>query len=576
MLTPDLARASILVVDDEVSNVELLEMLLAEEGYTRVASTRDPREVERLFDEVRPDLVLLDLHMPHEDGFAVMRRLRGHLAPGDFVPILVLTADVSPEAKLRALSEGAKDFLTKPLDAVEVGLRIRNLLETRLLYLGQQAARARAEGGERRARFLAEASRILAGSFDHHTALATLARATVPALADYCVIDLQEPDGTLVRVGAAHRDPARETLLRSATGLWAGAIPRGHSLLRAMTEGQFVLVSDLTPEMLQAPEMEPEEQAALEALAPRSLVSAPVVISGQVVGALSLAASDSGRSFDSDDLALAEELARRAALAMENAQLFRGAQEAMRARDEVLAVVAHDLRNPIGTIRMATELLLEAAEAPARRHLEIVHRSAERMNTLIQDLLEVTRIETGKLRLTLRDERVAPLVEEALAMLRPLAAARSIVLEKEVAAELPPARMDSARVLQVISNLVGNAIKFTPERGRIVLRCEAGEGEVRFAVADSGPGISPEQLPHVFGRFWQASGADQRGIGLGLSIARGIVEGHGGRIWVESAPGEGATFHFTLPAAEVAAAGSVPGAGEPVVVSAAPPVVTGG
>jgi signal transduction histidine kinase len=134
-------------------------------------------------------------------------------------------------------------------------------------------------------------------------------------------------------------------------------------------------------------------------------------------------------------------------------------------------------------------------------------------------------------------------------MLRPLAAGRSIHLESGVDAGLPRALFDSARILQVISNLVGNAVKFTPMQGRVSIRCERATDEVRFAITDTGPGIPPEQLPHIFGRFWQANARDRRGVGLGLPIAKGIVEAHGGRIWVESKPGAGSTFYFTLPVA---------------------------
>ncbi len=546
----ELRDAVILIVDDEEANTDLLESFLADEGYRALASTTDARRAVSLFEELRPDLVLLDLHMPHLDGFAVMRELGERIPPGGYVPILVLTADITPEARERALAGGARDFLTKPLEITEVVLRIRNLLETRLLYLAQQEARERAEAEARRAELLSEASRVLGASFDRGTALAGLARLVVPRLADYCVVDLAEADGRVVRVGAAHADPAKEGLLCRAVQLLGGAVPRGHRAVRGLTEGQFVLVTDVSEALADGAVEEPDREALRE-LGPRSLVSVPLVLAGEVVGALSLVAAESGRRYGPDDLGVAEELARRVSLAMEHAQLFAEAQQATRARDEILAVVAHDLRNPLGTIHMSVSLVMDALEDPRhRRHLEIAKRSADRMNGLIQDLMEVTRIESGKLKLELRPEAVPPLLAEAASMLAPLAAARSISLEREVHPDVPRVRMDPPRVLQVISNLVGNAVKFTPEGGRIVLRCEPARDGVRFAVADTGPGISPEQLPHVFGRFWQAAGSDRRGIGLGLSIARGIVEAHGGRIWVESVPGEGSTFYFTLPLAE--------------------------
>ena len=214
----------------------------------------------------------------------------------------------------------------------------------------------------------------------------------------------------------------------------------------------------------------------------------------------------------------------------------------------MLGVVAHDLRNPLSTIRLAAELLLELVpDATHRKHLATLHRSALRMNELIQDLMEVSRIESGALALATRPERVSALLAEAGSMLGPLAQAHGLTLETAVDDGVSTVLGDSRRLLQVISNLVGNAIKFTPEGGRIGLRATAAGNEVRFAVADTGPGIPPEQLPHVFGRFWQANRGDRRGIGLGLSIARGIVEAHGGRIWVESDLGEGSTFYFTVP-----------------------------
>jgi len=249
--------------------------------------------------------------------------------------------------------------------------------------------------------------------------------------------------------------------------------------------------------------------------------------------------------------AAAEESQRRtAALAEENARLFHEAQHATRARDEMLGVVAHDLRNPLNTIVMGASTMLELLPESLpllRNHAQIVRRAADRMNRLIQDLLDVRRIESGRLAIDPRPVTVALLVDETLEMLRPLAASASLELCTDLAPELPRVRADSGRILQVFSNLVGNAIKFTPPGGRITIGATCLEDEVRFDIADTGPGIPAEQLPHVFGQFWQGLRGDRRGIGLGLAIAKGIVEAHGGRIWVESQVGEGSRFYFTLP-----------------------------
>jgi signal transduction histidine kinase len=171
------------------------------------------------------------------------------------------------------------------------------------------------------------------------------------------------------------------------------------------------------------------------------------------------------------------------------------------------------------------------------------------MNRLIQDLLEVKRIESGRLTIEKRDTDATSVINEALEILRPIAAASSLTIETEVAPGTPRVCVDPPRIQQVLSNLVGNAIKFTPAGGQITLRATPGENEAHFIVADTGPGIAADQLPHIFGRFYQGKRTDRRGIGLGLTIAKGIVEAHGGRIWVESQLGQGSSFYFTVPAA---------------------------
>jgi len=557
-----LTSRCILLVDDEEANLDLLEGFLLSEGYDSLVRTTDSRQVLALMEAHRPDLVLLDLHMPYKDGFAIMRELREHVPADDYVPVLVLTADITSEAREKALSGGARDFLTKPFDVVEVLLRVRNLLETRVLYLRQREAREEAERAERRAAFLAEASRVLASSFDTCTTLAQLARLAVPELADLCVVDVLEEDDTYRQVGAAHVDADKEGMIRSVTPRERN---RHHPLARMFAQGQPVLLSEVPDTFIR--EIAGGGAAVEElmgVIAPRSAMVVPLRVGDRPIGGLTLVTAESGRRYGPDDLALAQELAHRAALAVENAQLFVQAQAATRARDEMLAVVAHDLRNPLSTISLGAELLLDttpedAGHAFQRRHLSTVKRSAERMNRLIQDLLDVSRIAGGKMAVVPREEDLSLLMAEAAAMLRPLAETRGITFQTRGARELPRLRMDGARVMQVISNLVGNALKFTPEGGTVTLAGAWENGEVRVSVIDTGSGISPEQLPHVFGRFWQANAADSRGLGLGLAIARGIVEAHGGRIWVESEPGVGSIFHFTLPApAKVSAGGEIP------------------
>jgi PAS domain S-box-containing protein len=418
----------------------------------------------------------------------------------------------------------------------------------------EQAARGAAEAAERRARFLADASRVLGTSFDYHTTLASLARLAVPAFADFCTVDMLEADDRIARVGVAHVDPAKEPMLFELGrrfGDRAHDAPAANHLRRAIITGESTLVTEISEETLLATAVNDEHRQIILDLLPCSLVAVPLRVGDRTTGVLSLLTSESGRHFGPDDLALAEELARRAGLAVENARLFHAAEQATRARDEMLGVVAHDLRNPLSTITMASQMLLEIS-APERtmerKQLEIMRRAAERMKRLISDLLDAKRIESGGLTVDPRPEEVTTVVGDALEMLRPLASSSSLQLDAAVPDGLPRVMVDPARVQQVLSNLVGNAIKFTPAGGSITVRAElAQDGEVCLAVVDTGPGIPTEQLPHIFGRFWQGKRTDRRGVGLGLAIAKAIVEAHRGRIWVESHVGAGTSFYFTVP-----------------------------
>ena len=417
----------------------------------------------------------------------------------------------------------------------------------------EQAARAEAENSQRRATLLAEASRVLSASFDYETTLAALVRLAVPAIADYCALDIIEGENSFQRIGEAHVDPAKSELLHEVASFPRSALTASHPLMRVMTTGEPVLEAEITPAFIRKSFNADQPRKVVEALGPRSLICVPLAASGKPIGALTLVTSDSSsRRFNIADLSLAADLARRAAIVVEHARLFHQAQEATRARDDVLAVVAHDLRNPLNTVSMAVSLMLESTppeRVQERRQVEIVRRAADRMNAMIQDLLDVKRMESGRLTIDAKPELPSGLVNDTIDMLRPLAAGSTIRLETSIEDNLPTVLADSARIQQVLSNLVGNAVKFTPRSGRITVCAECVGNEVRFGVIDTGPGIPAEQLPHIFGRFWQAKTSDRRGIGLGLAIAKGIVEAHNGRIWVESHVGLGSTFYFTLPSA---------------------------
>lgn len=240
----------------------------------------------------------------------------------------------------------------------------------------------------------------------------------------------------------------------------------------------------------------------------------------------------------------------------EQVALWKRLQTAVNARDDTVSVVAHDLRNPVSAVKMLSAAMLhrapsESLSEESREQLMLIRQAALQMDRLIQDLLDVTRVETGRLLIEPEPIEVPMLIGWALQTLRPLIESGGVELTEDFADDLPRVNADRQRISQVLSNLVGNSIKALPSGGRITLRARSSGSHVQIAVEDNGTGIPTEQLSHIFDRFWQSerSSIRTRGAGLGLPIAKGIVEAHGGRLWAESEPGKGSTFYFTLPRA---------------------------
>ncbi len=377
----------------------------------------------------------------------------------------------------------------------------------------------------------------------------------IPRLADAVLLDLVEPQGQ--SGGAFRRVASTRQHAALATGIEALALHRitpdsPSPIVDVIRRGRPELVEAIDDEWLES-SADPEASPHWRAIGASSILVLPL-IAGDTRAALTLIRTDGNHSFDAQQRALGEKFAQVAATALQNAQLYDAARHANRARDEVLGIVSHDLRNPLSAISMCARVLEESPpndEAARRELLATIRESTEWMNRLIEDLLDVSNIERGRLSLEVRPEEPSQLALQALHMFEVEANEHGIALEAKLPTNMPLVVADRARVVQVLSNLLRNAIKFTPRGGRIDIGAESRERSVVFSVTDTGPGISPEKQARVFDRYWQSSvGARQRGAGLGLSIAKGIVEAHGGRIWVRSVPGQGSEFAFTIPQAE--------------------------
>ncbi|AKJ00666.1 PAS domain S-box-containing protein [Archangium gephyra] len=414
----------------------------------------------------------------------------------------------------------------------------------------QVRARQELEAVASRQRFLSEASTLLASSLDYSTTMESLARLVVPRLADLCAVDMLTAEDRVEHLALAHAHPerldlAREIIRRNPIDLRA---ERGAG--RVLRTGQPEWVADVSDEQLATLARASPVLSMLRELGIRSFLCVPLVARGRVLGCLSLLQTTSQRHYAEADLRLAEELAHRAALSVDNARLYREAQEAIRLRDEFLSIASHELKTPLTSLRLQLSLLerLMGAEVLARLggKLEGAHRQVDRLASLVTTLLDVSRIATGRISLELSEVDFTLAVREALERLREVFAQAGCTVTLQAWGPVV-GRWDALRLDQVIVNLLTNAAKYGQGRP-ITVRVEADRELARLTVRDEGIGIAAEALPRLFGRFERAvSVRHYGGLGLGLYISRQIIEALGGRVSVDSRPGEGATFTVELP-----------------------------
>jgi PAS domain S-box-containing protein len=402
-------------------------------------------------------------------------------------------------------------------------------------------------------RFLGEASTILASSIEYDTTLSSVVKLAVPTIADWAACDMLMADGRVQRLAVEHADSAKVELARELYKRTPPNISAGHGAGNVIRTGKAEHIRDITDAVLEATTEDAETRAFERSLGLKSAVCVPLTVRGRVVGAFTLAWDRSGRRHAPDDMSLVEELARRAALAIENAVHYKAAAEASLAKDEFLAVVSHELRTPLNAILGWVHMLRDNSVPEGRQGhaLETIERNARAQNQLIEDLLDVSRIVSGKLRLDVSSVDLQSVVERAIETVRPAASARNISLKPILDPDAGPIMGDAARLQQVAWNLLSNAVKFSPKGSDIQILLRRHESNIELMVRDHGRGIDPLFLPHVFERFRQAdpsAARGQGGLGLGLAIVRNLVELHGGSIRAESeGAGRGATFTVSLP-----------------------------
>jgi signal transduction histidine kinase/CheY-like chemotaxis protein len=555
------AIARVLVVDDEPSVVDVFREFLAAQGYELTVAASGEDAVKRI-PALRPDIILTDINLPGLSGLEVMRFAKSVDAE---VAVIVVTGYASASSAIDALRQGAYDYVTKPFDLDDVHQIVeRAIANRRLKAINRQLVEE-----------LRQKNEILR----HHeqglrekVRLATWQMTTLFEVGKEISANLElAPRLALITSKAAELSGGRAAVLylrHEETEECRIAGVHGLELPPHADGGPHYFNAERAFG-LPAFEQRPVRRAAagpggtleLPAVAKlrfTSMLAVPMIAEGQSIGML--VALDKEGGFSAEDESFLALYASQAAIAVRNSQLFEHTKTLDRLKSEFVAVVSHEIRTPLTSVKGAVELLADPRYFPNNdqqtKLLSIAHANAERLLVLINDILDFSKLENAALPMSLERSAIAPVIEQATHNLRTLIEERDIRMEVAVASALPDLYIDASRVAQVLTNLLSNAIKFSPSGGRVGIEVKAAGGEVQVSVSDSGEGIAAEDLPKLFRKFTQVDSSATRkagGTGLGLVICKGIVEQHGGKIWVESKPGEGSTFFFTLPFADRAA-----------------------
>ncbi len=470
-----------------------------------------------------------------------------------------IAAGGRPYGVIAAYSVSRRVYTTEEADFVAcvaytlAGVYERKRLEGERAELASRDKqhRASAELSTKRAAFLAQTATVFDAALEPEATLINLARLAVPALADCAIVDLVPEDGHVRRIEVLDVDPTRRdtahTVRRQTPNLSADS-----PFSRAIRTGQPALVPEV-PYRTGEDGGDPEHVRLMKMLECQSLLLIPLVARGQTLGLLTLALRDRARQYDGADLAVAQELAGRAAIALDNARLYRESQIASRTKDEFLAMVSHELRTPINAVLGWSAMLREHRLDPTKAEYacDAIERSARAQAHMLEQLLDVSRAISGKLELRFAPAHLAGVVAAALDAVRPEAEDKHVSIANQLDRSLPLVMVDPERLQQVVINLVSNAVKFSPGEGVVDVELRRDDSMAEIVVRDQGIGIRREFLPYVFERFRQGDVNRRKtnhGLGLGMSIARDIVERHGGTITADSAgEGKGATFTVRLP-----------------------------
>jgi PAS domain S-box-containing protein len=451
------------------------------------------------------------------------------------------------EARLRCKNGSIKDVLVTSSVFWEDGKFVHTRCFTRDVTDRKQAEDALA--------FFAKASNTLAALVDRESALQQSARIAVPYLADWCVVYVVDEHGAIDYHAHAHRDPAKERLLSRMLTQSPLDWTSSTATVRALRTGQPQLMPELPEVFLDSVAQSDEHRDMIRELHPRAVIAVPLKIRDRTIGVLGLVSCEPSRRYTEREVRLAENLADRIATAVDNARLFHAVKEANRQKDEFLAMLAHELRNPLAAIRYAVALGQMSNGDSTSELFEIIDRQTQSLARLIDDLLDVSRISGDKVSLRKEPIEVATIINRAAATVRPLMEQKHHELIVEIPDESMVLYADPTRAEQIMANLLTNSAKYTQQGGRVTVRARRHDRDAVIQVTDTGVGLPPEMLSRVFDLFAQADRTLDRsegGLGIGLTVARKLTEMHGGTISASSEGlGKGSTFTVRLPLSEV-------------------------
>lgn len=542
--------ARVLVVEDDPTVSDVLREVLQDHPFDlRFATSAE--EALRCIAEAQPDLILTDISLPGQSGLDVMRQAR---AIDPEVAVILMTGYASVQTAIDALRQGADDYVTKPFDDIaDLPVMVEKRLRHRRLRAENRALLERLQRHEQELR-----DKVALATWQMNA----LYRVQMEIGAD---LELEPRLGRIAATTAQFADAAAAVvyLQNEATGELRAVSAHGTELAGVDDGTPHVLVG-AGPVGLAAFHLAPVRAAAEPGewvevpgagLRAQALLAVPMVHGGQTIGVL--AALDRSGGFRRQDEEFLALFASQAAVQIRNSQLYEHTKSLDRLKSDFVAVVSHEIRTPLTSVKGALELLGDDRyfqnNDQQTKLLTIALANAERLLLLINDILDFSKLEAASLPMTVERQRLEPVVQQATQGLRMLIEERRIHLDLQLDPDLPDAMLDAHRVAQVLTNLVSNAIKFSPVGGHVLVSAASRGSELRVAVRDHGDGISAEDLPKLFRKFQQIDSGPTRkvgGTGLGLVISKGIVEQHGGRIGVDSVPGEGSTFWFTIPSAE--------------------------